>query len=363
MKKLYFFVVLFFMSLVIAACGSGSESTDTSESSNDNSSSEEKKETIKLKFATYFPGTSPIYTDFVEPWMNRVTELTDGQVEFDYYPAEQLGKSGDLLFLTRDGVADLTVVPVNYYQDNQPISAVLASLPGLSETVGQGTKAYNELLKQNETILETDYLKNGVRPIVAFVSPPYELWTRGLEIRVPEDLKGKKIKTPGGITNELYSYLGAVPVTISHAETYEALEKGVIEIVSSYNMAIKNGGYDELLEYGVMPHIGSVIQSIKINENKWQSLPDNVKEAMMQAGEEVMDPLGKVYEEAGEQFNKDFIDKGGVIAELTEEELEKWNKPLNEFTEKWLKEHESDGHDYRGVLEDYKQLLEKYKES
>lgn len=356
-KKGYFiFVMITLFSLIMVGCGTSSSSTPQG-----NGSTEGNDETIKLKFATYFASTSPIYTDFAEPWMKRVTELTDGKVEFDYYPSEQLGKSGDLLNLTKDGVTDISIAPVNYYPDNMPISSVLASFPNLSETSGQGTFAYNDLVKKNADLLETDYLKNGIRPIVTHVSPTYELWTTGKEIRVPGDLKGEKVKTPGGITNELYDFLGAVPVAISHAETYEALDKGVIGIVSSYDMAIKSGGYDELLKYGVLPHIGSVIQSIQINEKRWKSLPEEVQNAMIKAGEEILEPIGQVYKEEGKKFNEQFIQKGGVIVELTEEERESWNIPLEEFTAKWLKEHESDGHAYEEVINQYKELLEEYK--
>ena len=70
-----------------------------------------KSETVTLKVATYFAGTSPIYTAVTEPWMKRVTELTDGNVQFDYYPGEQLGKAADLLNLTRDRVTDISVFP------------------------------------------------------------------------------------------------------------------------------------------------------------------------------------------------------------------------------------------------------------
>jgi TRAP-type transport system periplasmic protein len=357
-KTMYFLtIVMAIISLTIAGCSSG---TTNSTAKDEPKESNETKEKIKLKFATYFPGTSPIYTDFTEPWMKRVTELTDGQVEFEYYPGEQLGKAGDLLQLTKDGVADISIFPANYYADQMPLSQMLLGLPNLSESSGQGTKAYNDLVQENETLLKTDYLNNGIRPIVTHVSPTYELWTTGKEIRVPSDLKGKKVKTAGGISNEIYSYMGAVPVAISHAETYEALEKGVIDIASYYAMAIKNSGTNELLKYAVFPHIGTVIQSVTINEKVWQGLPKDVQKAMKQAGEEITGPIGKVYVNETEKFNKEFVANGGVIAELTKEESKQWKTVTEEFTKKWLEKHKSDPK-YKEVLNAYKEKLEEYK--
>lgn len=354
MKKKRIVMVLVLMTIfftVMAGCGSS-----------DSSNKSDGDEKITLKVASYFPNTSPIYTAVTGPWMERVTELTDSKVEFEYFPAEQLGKAHDLLKLTESGVTDISIVPANYYGDNMPYSHLLASFPDLSETSNQGTMAYHELLEEKSIVLEEDYLKNGVRPILTHVSPTYELWTTGEEIHLPEDLKGVKVKTPGGISNEMYEYLGAVPVAISHAETYEALEKGIIDVASYYAMAIKSSGTEDLLRYAIFPHLGSVIHGLNIKEEVWQGLSEDVKDAMLQAGEEIMASSGNIYNEETEKFNEEFVAGGGVIKELTEEEQEIWNKATAEFTNSWLKEHKDDGHQYTEVLETYKKLLEKHKE-
>ncbi len=349
MKRSLHVALLLVIGFVLSGCGGS-----------DSSSADEQKK-IKLKFATYFPGTSPIYTDFTQPWMERVTKLTDGQVEFAYYPSEQMGKAGDLLQLTGDGVVDISVFPTNYYADQMPYSQMLASLPNLSENTGQGTKAINELFKENEEWVNHDFEKNKVKPIVYQVSPPYELWTTGKEIRLPADLEGLKIKTPGGMANQLYEFLGAVPVSISHAETYEALDRGVIQVASYYSMAVKNSGTDELLRYAIFPHIGTVIQGITINNQVWQGLPDDVKEAMETAGEEIIDRIGKVYEEETVKFNSEFVEGGGKIAELTPDEQMQWEEQTAAFTEKWLKEQEGSPLQYEELLEAYREKLDRYK--
>ncbi len=80
-------VIITIISLITIGC-----SSSTTNTTNQSDSNEEGK-TVTLRVATYFAGTSPIYTAVTEPWMKRVTELTDGKVQFDYYPGEQLGKA------------------------------------------------------------------------------------------------------------------------------------------------------------------------------------------------------------------------------------------------------------------------------
>lgn len=354
-----FIYVMLVAILSLVGCSSSSSNNPQE---NDPKEPEESKEKITLKLGTYFANTSLIWTVITEPWTKRVVELTDGRVEFDLYPAEQLGKAHDMLQLTNDGVMDIGVFPVNYFPDNMPLSNMLAGLPNLSETSGQGTMALNDLVQENSEYLEIDYLKNGVRPIVTHVSPTYELWTTGEEIRVPADLKGKKIRTPGGVANEVYESMGVVPVAVPHPDTYEAIEKGVIDAVAYYSAAVMSSGTDEILKYGIYPHIGTAIHGININEKVWKDLPKDIQEAMMQAGQEILESTGQVYLEEDLKFQEKFTKGGATIAELTQEEQEKWKKVLDEFTEAWIKENQSDDLPMEELLNSYKENLEKYKE-
>ncbi|WP_077213094.1 TRAP transporter substrate-binding protein DctP [Bacillus dakarensis] len=361
-RFLYLLSIISILTLFIAGCSSSSnQSSGSSGSTGDqNDNSEEEVEKIKLKFASYFAGTSPIYTAVTEPFMKRVTELTDGKVEFEYYPSEQLGKAGDLLQLTSDGVADLAIFPTNYTPDLMPITNMLSGLPGLSTNADQGTKAYNQLIKQNTQIIELEYKKNGIKPLLMHVSPNYEIWTKDLELRVPADLEGKKIRTPGGVANELYEYMGAIPVAIPFPEIYEGLDKGVIEAIALYGLGLKNGGIDEITNYVVMPHIATAIQGIMINQKVWDGLPEDVQKAMIQASDEIIETAGAVYAEETIKFDEDFVANGGTIAELTQEEMAQWNKVSEEFVEKWLTDHADEGYPYQEILAEYKELLKEF---
>lgn len=352
-KTIILFMLLAIFSFITVGCSSGA--------SNDAKGTEKgKSEKIKLKVATYVAPTSPVFKYLTEPWMKEVTKITDGRVEFEVFPGEQLGKAHDLLQLTQDKVTDIGVFPANYFPDNMPISNVIAGFPNLSTTSYQGTLAYNDLLQENKDLLETDYLKNGIRPIMTHVSPTYEIWTTSKEIRVPEDLKGLKLRTPGGIANEVYQSLGAVPVSVSHTETYEALEKGVIEAASYSSVAVDASSTIDLLKSSMFIHLGTAIHGIVINESVWQGLPEDVQKAMMDAGQEILKSSGEKYDADTEAFNAKFA-KGASIVELTKEEHKEWEKEFDSFSQKWLKDHRSDGLPYEKVLNSYKEILEKYK--
>ena len=70
--------------------------------------------------------------------MEKVTSLTDGRVQFKFYPGEQLGKGADSLSLVATGVADISLFSPNYTPSEMPIGSALIGIPGLFETPIQG---------------------------------------------------------------------------------------------------------------------------------------------------------------------------------------------------------------------------------
>ena len=106
-------------------------------------------------------------------------------------------------------------------------------------------------------------------------------------------------------------------------------------------------------------HLGTAIHSLVINEEIWQSLPADIQQAMLEAGQEAMYLLSDWYDTDTENINTAFEQAGGTILDIEsmEEEREQWEKVYEEFTESWLKEHESTGLPYEDVIKDYKNLL------
>ena len=349
-----FFMITAIISLV--GCSSSSSSSD----SKGEESAPKGDEPITLKVATFFPETSNTHTNFVNPWMEKVEELTDGKVKFDYYPSEQLGKTADMLGLTKDNVMNIAMLPTIYFNSEMPISNSLQNMPGVAESATQATMGYWDLLQNNPEILEKDYLNNGVRPLGILFSTPYEIWSKDIEIRKPEDLNGLKIKTAGGITNEFFQSLGAVPVTVAFPEMYEALDKGVVDALSIDALPLRTSGVEEVVTHGVFPHWGTSLQSLIINEQVWSSLSPEIQEAMIQAGQEVTEAIGPIYDNVSNEIIDGFMDTKTMV-ELTEEEQKKWTEIGEGFQKKWVEENTTEEFPIKDYLEKYKESLSKYK--
>ena len=71
---------------------------------------------FNLRVADSFPTTHQ-YSKNTQEWLDLVTEKTDGRITFDYFPAEQLAKSADLLDAAQNGLADIVYAPPLYLSD------------------------------------------------------------------------------------------------------------------------------------------------------------------------------------------------------------------------------------------------------
>jgi TRAP-type C4-dicarboxylate transport system substrate-binding protein len=325
-KKIFLFSIFIALLLVIAGCGSNSEKTQ----------GETNKEPIKLKLAVIQGEEHPLTKEHYRPFMERVTELTDEQVQFEFYPSNQLGEGTDLLDLTANGVADIAVYNINYFPSEMKIGSSLASLPGLYESSYQGSMAWHEMNKKG-LVLEQDFLKNGVRPVSTLLLPSYQFFTDEKKLTVPEDFKGLQVRSTGGLFNSTLQEIGATPISLAVSEVFEAMDRGIIDVIHFNASSIISNGLNELVNYGTKDlHFGGAGMGLMINEDLFQKLPNNVKEAIIQAGDEVSERGANYYDEAEKTAYEELKKQGVEIHELTVEEQAVWQKFFDKFVENWF---------------------------
>lgn len=333
---------IFFVSLlvVVLLVGCNANNKDGGNKETTDNQSEEK---IVLKLATHTPSESSPAKHAIEPFMDRVTELTDGRVEFDYYPGEQLGKGPDALNMASGGITDIAYFTPNFMPSEMPIGSSLVNMPGLIDDPIKGSKAFLEVALQ-EPMLEIDFLRHGVRPLSMFVTPTSDIFTDEKEIKVPEDLKGFKIRTSGGVFTEALDFVGSTPTQIPSNDFYNAFSSGVVNGVLVFATGLADYGWDELVKYGTRGlNFGATPLGFMINENVFQGLPEDVQDALLQAGEEVSQSYSEYNMQKNDEIFEKLIDSGNVkIYDLSDSELEEWNVIYEEFKQNYIEQKNDD---------------------
>jgi len=91
------------------------------------------QEKLKIRLADTYSNTHYVAVEGAQHWMKIVEEALGDRIDFEYFPAQQLGKSADMLSLMESGVADMALTSPAYIGDRLALAQVV-ELPGMAGT-------------------------------------------------------------------------------------------------------------------------------------------------------------------------------------------------------------------------------------
>ncbi len=319
---------------------------------------QEKK--ILLRVADSLPPTHYMIKHGIKPWMENVTRATNGLVEFQHYPAEQLGKAKDLLALTLSGVADIAYIMPSYVPEKMPLSAV-AELPGIFPTVCVGTKAYWSLAKEGGILYQKDLVPNGVRPIISLTLPPYQLWTRKI-FQTLKETENLKVRTAGGAMDLTIRRLKSVPIRMAAPEIYESLSRGTLDAAILPCVSVMAYNWHEVLKCVTMgENFGCAILNYSINEKRFKSFPPNVQKAMLEASEETIPRLCETIEKDEDSLFAQLKKQNFAMMRFSPEEQNQLKIQAGEVAMDWAKGLDEKGKAGSEVLKAYREAVQKFR--
>lgn len=220
-----------------------------------------------------------------------VEKRTNGRVKVNILGGEEVVPSLQQFDALRNGVVDVIVGVTSYYTGTVPEGMALLytrQLPSKQRESGLFDLMRKVHLEKGGVI----YLANaGGTPDTAF----------RLYLKKPitkPDLTGFKIRV-SPVYTPLVSALNGTPVSTPFADTYAALERGVVDGFGSTYAGITDYGLHEVSKYVIDHGFYSLVECILINKKTWDSLPQNVR------GE--LEALAPEYEKAVEEYMGEFI--------------------------------------------------------
>jgi TRAP-type C4-dicarboxylate transport system substrate-binding protein len=342
----------------MAACG---QSTDTGSQSSGGESSGDSAKPIVLKYASGLNMNHPHSIEGDQFFIKRAEELSNGKLKFEFYPEAQLGEISDASSTIGTGVADISLIIPSYESGKMPMSNAF-TLPFMTPNGDVATKAFWEFINNPSSIAhEIDFKRNGIKPLYASVFPPYELVTRNKPIKSLDDLKGLKIRNPGGAQEFIVKEMGATPVHVVNAEQYIAIERGTIDGGLYELPFILSLKLDEVTNYlTTNANITVAPMLVGMNADKFNSLPKELQDVLIQAGEETNENIA----EKGDEYKKEsidtFVENGLEAVELTPEQIEEIKEETQPVYDIWVEQMEGQGLPGKQALEEARAILEKY---
>ena len=256
----------------------------------------EINETTSLKLAHSLDITHPVHLG-MEYMAERVAEKSNGQLQIEIYPSQQLGTERQCLELLQIGSLAITKVSAAVMENFAPNIQVF-SLPYVFRDREHIYKTLDgkvgkDLLVQSE--------KYWLRGLTYFDAGQRSFYSKE-PIRTPEDLNGKKIRVQESITAmNLVRSLGGAPTPISWGELYTALQQGVVDGAENNPPSFYTSRHYEVCKYYTINEHTAVPDILVIGTVAWNNLTKQEQEWLQEAADEAKFYQRKLWQKAEEE--------------------------------------------------------------
>lgn len=214
---------------------------------------------------------------------DMVTEKTNGEIKFRYYPASSLFKAREQWDALRKGALDISVFPLDYASGKVPELSITL-MPCAVTSVKQGLTWRNKPIgKKVDKLLEENDIKNMV----------WAWFDGGIgsnvrQVVLPEDVKGTKLRAAGKKFEYMLKEAGASITSMPSSETYHALSTGVIDTMLTSSASFVSYRLYEVLKYINAPRDYSIwymAENLIVSKKTWDRLSPEQQKIFLEVAE------------------------------------------------------------------------------
>ncbi|SEP83554.1 tripartite ATP-independent transporter solute receptor, DctP family [Faunimonas pinastri] len=240
---------------------------------------------------------------FAEEVKNR----TNGEVEVQVFPNEQLGKETDLIKGIQLGTVDFTITGESL-QNWTPYASLLATPYAIRDLDQMKTVVDGPI---GEKIAAAVRDKAKLVPLTWFARGPREL-TSNTPIKTPADLAGLKMRVPNvPLFVSFWTALGAKPTPMAFSEVFTALQSHVIDAQENPLALIRSASFNEVQKYtNLTDHVLSWIY-LATGEHTLRKLTPDQQKALRDAAKVAQDYERELFLADEKRFRSE-LEKGGM---------------------------------------------------
>jgi TRAP-type C4-dicarboxylate transport system substrate-binding protein len=307
---------------------------------------------IRLSYSIFFPPTHA-QTRAAAEWAGEIEARAQGRVKITLYPGETLTKSTRIYDGVVNGVSDLGMSAFAYTRGRFPL------LEGLDLPLGYpdgrtATEVANAIFQKYKPAEVKD-----VRVMYLHAHGPGVLAAKK-NIAALDDLRGIKIRGTG-LSAKIISNLGAVPISMGQGDTYEALQRGVVEATLCPIETLKGWRQAEVIDYVLSTGAAGYTTTMYaiMNKDTWEDLPDTIKEIFNQVNGQWIEKQGLAWDTADEEARELLRNLGKPLITLGADQEEIFVKAVNPMLEEYAGALEARGLPGNAVLADLRELVKR----
>ena len=295
-----------------------------------------QKETITLTYSIFFPATHSQAQTAAE-WAAEIGRRTDGRVKITLFPGETLSKAPQCYDGVVSGISDIGMSAFAYTRGRFPLLEALDLPVGYPDGLTASRIANEIAVKYQPAELaevELMYLHGHGPGILATRKP----------VQTVRDITGLKVRATG-LSAKIVSALGGVPVSMSQGETYEALQKGVVDATLCPFETLKGWKQAEVITSAVDTRAIGYTTSmfVVMNKTRWNSLPEDIRTIITEVNQEWIDKQGLAWDESDRDAIDYLASLGHPVVSLTSADNRALTAAVRPILEEYATGAESQG--------------------
>lgn len=323
------------------------------------------QETINLTVASSHPTVVPwvgmIKTHFMAKTDEILAQSGKYKIAWNEAFGGQLYKANATLSSVEEGITDIGWVFSFLEPAKLPLSQVSTNTPFTVTDMPVLLEVMESLLTSNEAF-RNEWESHNLKVLGLTATDLYDIYTKKPLTGIA-DINGMKLSAPGVLGNWLRG-TGANAVDGALTTYYTDIQTGVSD--GALTLAL---GALPIKLYEVTPYInrfdaaGAFSGAVAINKDSWDGLPEEVQNAMVEAGKYYTVSHGKDLVERHEFALNKMVELGSkqtpavTIVPMSAEERQKWVDLLPNIAGEWAEKLEGEGVPAKAFIKEYMEAL------
>lgn len=261
-------------------------------------------------------------------YIEMLEERSDGRIQIDRTDFQVICQLDEIAECVSDGRADLGTT-INDYTPHMLPSMSVISIIGMNTDMQAAISAMYDVHQEYEPVMQ------DLEDTNLHYGSSWPVGTLFIGSQQPaenvDDLDGLDARAAGPVTQQILSDAGMNISAITAAETYEALQRGVIDSVASALDFATQYAVAEQVPHWTDPGLGQyTAYGMWWNQDAYDSIPDDLQQVV----DEVTDELN--YGEAMVAYNEQI--ETVCDAMIDDENVESFTRWDEDETQRWMDE-------------------------
>jgi TRAP-type C4-dicarboxylate transport system substrate-binding protein len=294
-------------------------------------SADAQKKPIVLRLVVPSPAGDWPLTTYNEDFAKKFNERAKGEYKIEVFAGGALAKLPEYFDSVRVGAVEIACAPWGMFTFLDARLGII-ELPFLFVSSPAASSACKALLPLYDQILQEKF---NAKALALYNSGGVNLYSTK-PVKTMADWKGLLVGALSPPASALCKEMGASPVTIMWTDTYESLQKKVIDATlqgthGGVAMNMIDVCKHVTLFYGIAGWNGW-----SINLDVWKKMPKNIQQILMEEATAEAERMNTVDGELGDYDMKKWKEKGVTAYFVPKAERDKWEQRVDPYKEKQI---------------------------